>query len=73
LRLRISLYREEYRKQWEDFIEHAANGTFLQRRSFMKYHGDRFEDASLMVWEGEMEKKKPRITRISHLPAAGRN
>lgn len=53
MRLGISPYREEDREQWEDFIERSANGTFLQRRSFIEYHGDRFEDASLMVWEGE--------------------
>ncbi|PSL01267.1 hypothetical protein [Cecembia rubra] len=53
LKIQIRKYEEGYREQWEAFIERAANGTFLQRRSFMEYHGDRFQDASLMVWEGE--------------------
>lgn len=53
MEIEVRKYEEGYREQWEDFIERSANGTFLQRRSFIEYHGDRFEDASLMVWEGE--------------------
>jgi hypothetical protein len=53
LEIEVRKYEERYREQWEDFIDHSANGTFLHRRSFMEYHGDRFEDASVMVWEGE--------------------
>ena len=40
-------------KTWNDFIEHAKNATFLFHRDFMEYHKDRFEDYSLMVFDGE--------------------
>lgn len=53
LGIEVRKYGEGYREQWEAFIDSSANGTFLHRRSFMEYHGERFEDASLMVWEGE--------------------
>jgi len=38
---------------WNDFIGQAKNATFLFHRDFMEYHKDRFEDYSLMVFEGE--------------------
>lgn len=53
LGIEVRKYGEGYREQWEAFIDSSANGTFLHRRSFMEYHGERFEDASLMVLEGE--------------------
>jgi len=53
LNLQVKPYQNANREQWEAFIESSANGTFMHQRSFMEYHGDRFEDASVMVWEGE--------------------
>lgn len=53
MKIEVRKYEEGDKEQWEAFIESAANGTFLHRRSFMEYHGDRFQDASVMVWEGE--------------------
>ncbi|MBK0368758.1 GNAT family N-acetyltransferase [Flavobacterium sp. SE-1-e] len=38
---------------WNDFIAKAKNATFLFHRDFMEYHKDRFEDYSLLVFEGE--------------------
>lgn len=35
--------------QWNDFVSHAKNATFLFHRDFMEYHQDRFEDYSLIV------------------------
>ncbi|MEL1244125.1 FemAB family protein [Flavobacterium sp. DGU11] len=37
---------------WNDLIEKSKNGTFLFNRDFMEYHNDRFEDFSLMAFEG---------------------
>ncbi|EKB48730.1 hypothetical protein B879_02689 [Cecembia lonarensis LW9] len=31
-------------------LDNSINGTFLHRREFMEYHGDRFEDASLVIY-----------------------
>jgi hypothetical protein len=38
---------------WNDFIAQAKNATFLFHRDFMEYHKDRFEDYSLMVFDGQ--------------------
>lgn len=34
---------------WDAFVDGSKNGTFLHRRGYMDYHGDRFADCSLMV------------------------
>lgn len=47
----LTPYEPSLQSAWDEFIEQSANGTFLHRRSFLEYHGDRFEDASVMVWE----------------------
>ncbi len=38
---------------WNAFIGSAKNSTFLFHRDFMEYHSDRFQDYSLLVFEGE--------------------
>lgn len=43
------------RKAWDKFVSASRNGTFLFRRDFMEYHSDRFEDASLLIYDD----KKP--------------
>lgn len=44
-------YSQKYKTQWDDFVRHAKNATFLFYRDFMEYHSDRFEDFSLMVFK----------------------
>lgn len=39
------------RKAWDAFAAASRNGTFLFRRDFMEYHSDRFEDASLLIYD----------------------
>lgn len=46
---------------WNAFVSTAKNATFLFQRDFMEYHSDRFQDFSLMVFEGE--------TLVSVIPA----
>lgn len=50
---RIEKYNSLYYSQWNAFVEASKNGTFLFHRDFMEYHADRFEDYSLMVFDGE--------------------
>jgi len=38
-------------EQWDNFIDHSRNGTFLFHRSYMDYHADRFIDFSLMIYD----------------------
>lgn len=38
---------------WEDLVAAAQNATFLHSRRFLGYHGDRFEDHSLVVTDAK--------------------
>lgn len=49
----VRLYQKEDFALWNDCIGQAKNATFLFHRHFMEYHNDRFDDYSLMVFEGE--------------------
>lgn len=50
---RIEKYNSSYYTQWNAFVKDSKNGTFLFHRDFMEYHADRFEDHSLLVFEGD--------------------
>lgn len=49
----VKRYQESDCLHWNTFVSKAKNATFLFHRDFMDYHKDRFEDYSLMVFEGE--------------------
>lgn len=49
----IITYSTDYYRQWNEFVALSKNGTFLFHRDFMEYHNDRFNDHSLMVFEGD--------------------
>jgi len=51
--MRIIRYIEEYRAQWEDFVSNSKNGTFHLSRSFIDYHGTKFNDHSLLAFDEE--------------------
>lgn len=54
MELRIEQYTPAYKKIWDDFvINKSMNGTFLQTRQFLEYHGNRFKDASLIIFKGQ--------------------
>ena len=46
-------YNPNYFNLWNQFIADSKNATFLFHRDFMEYHQDRFEDYSLLAFEGE--------------------
>ena len=48
----ILTYQKDLQLYWDDFIKRSANGTFLHLRPYMDYHADRFDDASLLIYEG---------------------
>lgn len=50
--MRIVPYQAVYSADWNRLVEEAKNGSFLWNRNFMDYHADRFEDCSLMAYEG---------------------
>jgi hypothetical protein len=49
----VRQYSSEDYTLWNAFVSTAKNATFLFHRDFMEYHADRFEDFSLLVFEGE--------------------
>lgn len=53
--LKVLNYNENMSELWDDFVmSHSINGTFLQTRRFLNYHPkDRFQDSSLMIFDGE--------------------
>jgi hypothetical protein len=44
----VAPFRAQDTESWDRFIRSSKNGTFLFLRGYMDYHGDRFEDHSLM-------------------------
>lgn len=59
--MQIKPYHSDAQGEWQRFVDNAKNGTFLFQRGYMEYHADRFQDASLMCFEGN--------TLIACLPA----
>ena len=37
---------------WDGFVALSKNATFLHYRDYMDYHSDRFNDFSLMAFDG---------------------
>ena len=51
--IKIITFTSLHETEWDEFIENSVNGTFLQCRKFLNYHGDRFVDCSLMLYREE--------------------
>ena len=49
----IVRYTSAHEKVWNEFVTRSKNGTFLFFRCYMDYHADRFDDCSLLVYQGE--------------------
>lgn len=44
-------YTDEHESLWDSWCESAGNSTFLHTRKFLSYHGKRFHDASVLIFE----------------------
>ncbi|WP_299868636.1 GNAT family N-acetyltransferase [uncultured Roseobacter sp.] len=51
--LTVKPFTPDYTELWDAFCQEAVNATFLQSRRFLSYHGDRFEDLSLMIYDDD--------------------
>ncbi len=49
----VRQYQPQDYSQWNAFSAQACNATFLFHRDFMDYHSNRFEDFSLLVFDGK--------------------
>ncbi len=45
----VSRFAAERVQEWDAFVRHSRNGTFLFKRGYMDYHADRFVDNSLEI------------------------
>ncbi len=52
-RIRIEFYRPEHKTCWDEFVRSSKNGVFLFYRDYMEYHADRFDDHSLLFYQGD--------------------
>ena len=48
----ITRYDPTLKPVWDNFLENCKNATFLFKRDFMDYHKNRFEDFSIMIYNG---------------------
>ena len=46
-------FSEGASQAWDDFVCNAKNGTFMLTRKFINYHGERFDDSSLMIYKND--------------------
>ena len=51
--IEIVRYNDTYKNKWDQFVDNAKNGYFIFKRDYMDYHSDRFEDFSLMFFNGK--------------------
>jgi hypothetical protein len=49
--IRIQPYSRQLKKDWDSVLSKASYTTFLYTREFIEYHGDRFTDASLIIYD----------------------
>ncbi len=50
--IRVESYSAQHKQIWDEMIAQSRNGVFLFFRDYMEYHSDRFQDASLLFFEG---------------------
>lgn len=54
LNLEIKKYTDDMQEKWDEFVQYqSCNGTFLQTRNFLNYHGNKFKDASFAIYKGQ--------------------
>lgn len=47
--MKIRLYTDSDRDQWDALVPETTTGTFMHTRKFLSYHKDRFKDVSVVV------------------------
>lgn len=50
--MEFKIYTPDKKEEWDNFVRSSKNGTFIFHRDFMEYHNHRFNDYSLMFYEG---------------------
>ncbi len=47
--------RADAEEEWDEFVISCPMSTFLHTRRFLNYHRNRFEDCSLMIYQGDQK------------------
>lgn len=51
--MKIVPYDQSFEQEWDNFCCISANATFLHTRRFLRYHGAKFKDRSLLLFEDQ--------------------
>ena len=51
--MKVESYTDADYEAWDTFCAECHNATLLSTRGFLSYHGDRFEDCSVLIKDGE--------------------
>ncbi|WP_162340634.1 GNAT family N-acetyltransferase [Cyclobacterium salsum] len=49
-RIQVKAYTTELAGDWQEVLQGAPNATLMHQRSFLAYHGNRFQDASVLIY-----------------------
>lgn len=49
--MKISIYKSDERKIWDEFILKSKIPHFFFQRNYLEYHSDKFQDFSLMIYD----------------------
>jgi hypothetical protein len=49
--VKIIQYNKNHKEIWNEFVRNSKNSHFFFLRDYLEYHGDRFEDFSLLVFD----------------------
>ena len=53
--MKVVAYEESMASMWDGFCRDALSSTFLHTRNFLAYHGDRFKDQSVLMFNEKEE------------------
>ncbi len=51
MNIQIVPYSNDQESLWDEWCQEARNATFLHTKKFLNYHGDRFKDLSLLIYQ----------------------
>ncbi|MDN3690592.1 GNAT family N-acetyltransferase [Cyclobacterium jeungdonense] len=46
----VKAFTPEFLANWQEVLQGAPNATLMHQRSFLAYHGNRFQDASVLIY-----------------------
>lgn len=48
-KIKVSKYDQKDQELWDNFVQNSINGTIFHEQRFISYHGNKFEDCSLLI------------------------